>query len=382
MIAPSHAILLIDDDQEKLQGLAARVRDRDLKWLKCENGIRARTRIRRLRSSEKVGEDTVLVVTDYDLTTAVKGLFGHSVVAWCRNQFIPVGDFSRGHRDALSTEPDLFELRVPRVEADAVDYIVRIFDGFRRIRAGIEAHPEVAECGAKSSAGARHAARSREDLESQLGPYLSRPGLFNSFLLDTLRGGTQGKGDETAAEKVRLLTYILGHVLVNAVLKYPGPILAGGPLCAYLAASPKDSEKVAGLFRRARYTGPFDGGETLYWGDEVDVVIEEMASEFEVEDAEYKSFGEYRRAVVGKALGGSLAKHDCDRCDGEKGGFWCPFTRRAVCERGDCSSTSSSWVPFGAYACRVERGLLRRVVPDPRALRARVLRNGGQSPEH
>ena len=353
MTAPRHAILLIDDEREKLQSLAARVRKRvDMaevrEWHPRENEDPA------VAFKREVGADTVLVVTDYDLTTAVKGLFGHSVVAWCRNQFIPVGDFSRGHREALSTEPDLFELRVPRNDAEAVFYIERIFDGFRRIREGIEAHAELLSAG-RSPAQVLAALLDREDLESQLGPYLSRPGLFNSSLLDTLTGGEQGKGDATAAEKARLLTYILGHVLVNAVLKYPGPILAGGPLCAYLAASTKDIETVAGLFKHARYTGPFDGGETLYWRDEVDAVIEEMASKFEVEDAEYKSFGDYRRAVIGKALGGSLAKHDCDRCNGEKGGFWCPFTRRAVCERGDCSSTASSWVPYGAYACRVER---------------------------
>ena len=353
MTAPSHAILLIDDELEKLQSLAALVRDRVdtaevREWYPCENEDPS------VAFERAVGEDTMLVVTDYDLTTAVKGLFGHSVVAWCRNQFIPVGDFSRGHREALSTEPDLFDLRVPRHEADAVVYIVRIFDGFRRIREGIEAHAELLSAG-RSPAQVLAALLDREDLESQLSPYLSRPGLFNSFLLDTLTGGKQGNGDATAEEKARLLTYILGHVLVNAVLKYPGPILAGGPLCAYLAASPKDFEEIAGLFKRARYTGPFDGGEMLYWRDEVDAVIEEMASKFEVDDEDYKSFGDYRRAVIDKALGGALAKHDCDRCNGENGGFWCPFTKRAVCERGDCSSTASSWVPSGAYACRVER---------------------------
>lgn len=94
MIAPSHAILLIDDDREKLQRLAARVRERlDMaevrEWYPRENENPS------VAFARKVREDTVLVVTDYDLTTAVKGLFGHSVVAWCRNQFIPVGDFSR-----------------------------------------------------------------------------------------------------------------------------------------------------------------------------------------------------------------------------------------------------------------------------------------------
>ena len=87
------------------------------------NGIRVRTRTRQPAFDRMAGEGTVLVVTDYDLTRAVKGLFGHSVVAWCRNRFIPVGDFSRGHREALATEPDLYELRVPHSEADAVAYI-------------------------------------------------------------------------------------------------------------------------------------------------------------------------------------------------------------------------------------------------------------------
>ena len=353
MSAPSQAILLIDDERAKLKSLAGRVRDqvdavevREWYPLEGEDPSKAFGR--------EAGEGTVLVVTDYDLTRAVKGLFGHSVVAWCRNQFIPVGDFSRGHQNALSTEPDLFELRVPCIEVDAAAYIVRMFEGFRRIREGIEKHPALLS-GGRSPAQVLAVLLGRKNLESQLGPYLSRPSLFNSSLLDTIKGGEHGKGRATADQKKRLLTYILGHVLVNAVLKYPGPILAEGPLCAYLATSRKDIDKVAGLFKDAKYTGPFDYGERLFWRDDVDATVEEFAGKFEVKDTEYESFGDYHRAVVGKALGGAIAKHECDRCDGVKGGFWCPFKKRAVCERSDCSSTASSWVPSGAYACRVER---------------------------
>ena len=353
MNAPSRAILLIDDELDKLKSLAGRVRGRVEgaevnEWYPREDENPAEAFDRMAK------EGTVLVVTDYDLTTAVKGLFGHSVVAWCRNQFIPVGDFSRGHRDALSTEPDLFELRVPRDEEDAVGYIVRMFEGFRQIRDGIEQSPGLLSQGG-SPAQVLAALLGREDLESQLGPYLSKPGLFNSSLLDTLTSGEHGKVRAKAPEKIKLLTYILGHVLVNAVLKYPGPILAEGPLCAYLATSSKDIEKVAGLFENARYTGPFDDGERLFWRDEVDAVVEKLARELKIEDSEYGSFGDYHRGVIDKALGGSMARHGCDRCDGVKGGFWCPFTKQAVCERSDCSSTASSWIPSGAYACRVER---------------------------
>ena len=248
----------------------------------------------------------------------------------------------------------MFELRVPLNEADAVAYIDRMFEGFRRIQEGIEQDSELLTT-QRSPAQVLALLLDRKELKSQLGPYFSKPGLFNSSLLDTLTGGEHKRGSATAAEKTRLLTYILGHVLVNAVLKYPGPILAEGPLCAYLATSPNDIERVAGLFDAARYTGPFDAGERLFWRGDVDEVVERLAQEFEVDDTEYRSFGDYHRAVIDKALSGSMAKHECDRCDGLKGGFWCPFTKRAVCERSDCSSTASSWVPSGAYACRVER---------------------------
>ena len=347
------AILLIDDEGEKLESMARHVR-RELASVTVHAWCPNEEEDPSAEFERLVGDDTVIVVTDYDLTTAVKGFFGHTVVGWCRNRFVPVGDFSRGHRDALSTEPDLFELRVPREEVEAVAYIARMFKGFSRIREGIRQNRAVLG-GRRSPAQVLAALLGRQDLESQLGPYLARPGFFNSSLLDTLTGGEHGERDTSAAEKTRLLTYILGHVLVNAVLKYPGPILGEGPLCAYLATSSQDMERLADLFGDARYTGPFDDGERLFWRDGVDARVELLAKEFDVEDSEDGSFGDYHRSVIEKALGGDLARHACERCDGVKGGFWCPFTKQAVCERSDCSSTASSWVPAGAYACRVER---------------------------
>ena len=346
-------ILLIDDDEDKLESLARKVRGKveaaDVRtWYPNDNEDPSK------EFAQNVSDGTVLVVTDYDLTTAIKGLFGHSVVGWCRNQFIPVGDFSRGRREALSTEPDLFKFRVPHVEAEAVSYINRMFEGFRQIREGIETNPELLS-GGRSPAQVLAKLLGRHDLESELGPYLSEPGLFNSSLLDTLKRSDQGSSGVSENEKTKLLTYILGHVLVNAVLKYPGPILAEEPLCAYLATSYEDIERVVPLFKSASYKGPFDCGERLFWRDKVDEVVEGLAKQVEVDDSGYDSLGDYRRAVVKKALGGSIAEHMCDRCQGVKGGFWCPFMKRAVCERGDCSSTASSWVPSGAYACRVER---------------------------
>ena len=257
------AILLIDDLEEKLASMERLVGEelgpgKVCAWSPKEGEEPSRV------FEELVGDETVLVVTDYDLTTAVNGFFGHTVVAWCRNRSIPVADFTRGHRDALSEEPDLFELRVPRGEAEAIAYIVRAFRGFERIRQGIERDPALVAEG-RSPAQVLAALLGREDMESHLGPYLSRPGLFNSSLVETLTGGEDGERDASATEKRRLLTYILGHVLLNAVLKYPGPILGEGPLCAYLAGSMENVDRIATLFEGARYEGPFSEGERHFW---------------------------------------------------------------------------------------------------------------------
>ena len=225
MTSASGSIVLIDDDRESLERLEAGVReavgDATVRpWYPSPDGDPA-------DEFERIaGEDTVLVVADYDLTRAVKGLFGHSVVAWCRSRFIPVGDFSRGHIGALATEPDLFDLRLPRDEAQAAAFIARMFEGFSRVRAGIEANVALVSEG-RSPGQILSYLVGREELESQLAPYMSRPGLFNSSLLDTLTEAMHPEDEsERLAEKIRLLTYIVGHVLVNAVMKYPARSLA------------------------------------------------------------------------------------------------------------------------------------------------------------
>lgn len=353
MTSPELSILLVDDDPRKLKSLAQRVRKK-LEDVAVEEWYPAKDADPAKAFDARIGKNTVLVVADYDLTKAVTGLFGHSVVAWCQRKLIPVGEFSRGHRHALATEPDLFDLRVPQGDEEAAAFIARVFDGFCRVREGIEQNPSLLVEG-HSPAQMLSALLHRTDQEPQLAPYVSRPGLFNAALLDSLK--SEGSEEETvrAAEKTKLLTYILGHVLVNAILEYPGPILGEGPLCAYLSTSTDEFEAIAGLFEEALYSGPFNGGQRLFWRDRVDAVIDRNAETSGVLESNASSFGDYHRHVLTAVLERRPAAHQCTRCDGLKGGYWCPFTRRAVCERTDCSSPSSSWVPSGAYACRVER---------------------------
>ncbi len=354
------SILLIDDNDANLKklvdGLSRLLPDVTLKaWCPTEEEGPPETVFEALTDG-----GTVLVVTDYDLTTGVKGLFGHSIVGWCQSRSIPVGDFSRANNAALPKEPNLFELRVPTDEKEGAAFIANAFEGFRSIREKIADNPRLLT-ERRSLAAVLSALLGRPRLESQFAAYMSRLGTSNSALLQRLRDAAAADAQPGDEEKTRLLAYVLGHVLLNAVLKYPGSILSGEVLCAYLATTPDEIDPLTDLFKDARYEGPFSNGAPLFWRDEVDSILDKRAAD--IADDQFESFGDFNRGVTEAALKRPLARHKCVRCDGMKGGFWCPFTMRPVCERTDCSVPASSWIPSGAQLCRLERGFYDEWAP-------------------
>jgi len=293
----------------------------------------------------------VLVATDYDLTSTVRGLFGVTIVAWCQQRFIPVGDFSRGNVAALPKEPNLFELRIPTNEAEAARFIVSTFNGFLEIKRGLLDDPDIISS-RLSLAAVLASILSRPELESQFTLYMSRLGASNSSLLDQLKLFA-GAAQPLVWDKIRLLCYVLGHVLLNAILKYPGPILSEKALCGYVATSEDEAENLFKIFETARFEGPFGHYARYYWRDGVDNKIDELG--LALDGDQFETFADFNRGAVERALGRKLDNHDCARCGGVKGGFLCPFTQRPVCLQSDCSVAASSWIPQGAQLCRVER---------------------------
>lgn len=347
------SILLIDDNEIVLRGLhdklsellpATEVEIRTWTPTTADNDLSA-------VFESKVDNDTVLVVTDYDLTTSVKGLFGLSFVGWCQNKSIPVGDFSRGNIAALPKEPNLFEFRVPPNDIDGARFIASTFRGFQAIRKAIAGDPEILSA-RRSLAAVLATLLGREHLDSQFALYMSRLAAANSALVQRLRdfAGPQVPDD---SDKIQLLTYLLGHVLLNAILKFPGPILSDKSLCAYMATSVEEFEHIAPIFAEASYDGPFSEVGQYFWREDVDVILDKIGAEIAGED--FDTFADYNRRAVETVLGRPLRLHGCERCGGKGGGFLCPFTQRPVCQRPDCSVPASSWIPQGAQLSRVER---------------------------
>jgi hypothetical protein len=350
------SILLIDDKQEAVDELTT-----TLSTVLHGDTVEIRTWVPSQDDDDpyqaflaKVNEDTTLVVTDSDLTSQGQlGLFGASIVAWCQQLAIPVGDYSR-NLTSLPKAPELFELRVPPDPQAAATYVAAIFKGFRDIGDALAANDELIV--KRSPSAVLAALLNQPDLESQIGLYAIRLGPASGALMHKV----EHHDAPSAQEKRSLLNYVAGHLLLN-VLRFPGPILSLRALKAYVASDEADAQEVVALFDSARYSGPFsDLG--LYFGlTGVDAVIEKLAESLP-QRQDYETSGEFHRAVLESALKRKLSRHECPtRCFGKNGGFLCPFTDRTVCERPDCSVGSNSWLPQGAKLCRIEKDFFRRM---------------------
>ena len=357
------SILLIDDDDNLLSELETAIRQRldpaqaDLrKWVPTRDDEDPKAAFESL-----IDPETALVVTDYDLTAkGHTGLFGSTIVDWCQARAIPVGDFSRRTTAGLPKEPNLFELRVPSDSETASAYVAGVFRGFVDIKLALETRSELLS--KHSPAGVlADVLRVPED-ENQLALYGARFGGVSGALLEQIGNTEAGDTEPLAQKKIALLSYIVGHLLLNAVLRFPGPILSVLALKAYVASDEADAADVREVFEPARYAGPFAQLEPFYWLAGVDRILDALASALPA-DLETETAGEVHRMALEATLRRELRRHNCSRCEGQNGGFFCPFTRKTVCHREDCSVGSSSWIPQGAKLCRFEREFFEEWAP-------------------
>jgi hypothetical protein len=349
------SLLLIDDTHRLLEELAT-----DLKTHMSVDEVEIRTweptkeETSALEAFDNLVDDsTVLVVTDYDLTSQGRtGLFGSSIVGWCQARAIPVGDYSRGNHSSLPKEPNLFELRVPTDRQESAKFIASVYRGFKWIRERLAEKPALLEKG--SPAAVLSELLGFPEMENQFSLYGGRLGTTNGALLDRIMRTAPDDIDPGADEKRALLCYIVGHLLLNSVLRFPGPILSGRSLAAYVACHESETDVLCDLFQEAAYDGPFSELHRFFWLSGVDELLEEYSTLLP-EELNAQTQGELNREAVEVKLGRKMARHGCQRCNGLNGGFLCPFTRRTVCQQADCSVGSNSWIPRGARLCRIER---------------------------
>ncbi len=290
--------------------------------------------------------DTTLVVTDYDLSKGTLGLFGSTIVDWCQERLLPCADFSRGRPRRTPSQPDLFELKIPtRTVQEGAQEAISLARGFTAVFGSLG---DMSQMDSPSNALAH--AMDAEDLEPELSQYFTRLGSVGPGVREHLHHGLAADARSTLLR--RAMTYVVGHVLRNAVLGFPGPLMHLPGLSAYVGTSPDETEVLKRVFTSALYEGPFADFQSYYWRHKVDDKLEQISTHVPPTEEE-----RWARSVLEAHLDRSLAAHTCQRegCDGINGGFWCPYTNRAVCARADCSVTSDSWIPRGATLTRIER---------------------------
>jgi hypothetical protein len=133
-------------------------------------------------------------------------------------------------------------------------------------------------------------------------------------------------------------------------------------LKSYVATEDADNANVVALFDGARYCGPFADKDEYFWLSGIDAVLDDLKRSLP-ENYEAETTGEFYREALERKLSRDLARHDCPRCHGKNGGFFCPFTERTVCQLPDCSVGSNSWIPQGAKICRIERDFFDEWAP-------------------
>lgn len=351
-------VLVIDDEHDRLEQLVALLRAelpkvRITPWQPLGDE-RAYPRFREL-----VEVPTGLIVTDHDLTKSSTGLLGSTITGWSQELFIPVCNFSRQPPHSLPRESNFFELKIPRAPDDAVraQYIARVFEGFESLGAYVRLHSRDQGSPAALLAGAM----GYPDLQDELAPYIASVSSASSALLKDFREAGEVPQEDA---QLKLQTFILGHVLVNAVLEFPGPVMSRSTLAGYCALGAEAEDRLAELFAGAVYDGPFGAPGAYFLRVLVDQRIDELAAAaMEATDlGTAAEVDEYNRAVVALALG-DAPPHGCERCAGTRGGYWCPFKLRPVCNRDDCSVSSTNWIPRGATLCRVERDYYDELAP-------------------
>jgi hypothetical protein len=343
------AILFIDDKPEQVDSLIDQVRQK-----LGERNVELRSWVPRERDPRKafddhLSTDTTLVVTDQDLTEAQLGLFGSTIVEWCQQRAVPVADYSRALGE-IKKEPDLFEIRVPRDERKTASFVTGVFHGFDAINNKLEEDNEIAL--GRSPAAVLARVVNAPDAEADFALYAIRLASASGALTSRVMAFADPSKEPSDKEKRAILAYIVGHLLLNSVLRYPGPILSLRALEAYLATNQAGDPKVLDLFKTARYDGPFAELDTFHWLGRVDEILEPLIPEGNLPETN----GELHRHVIERALNTELERHPCpERCKGQNGGYLCPFTQKTVCIRADCSVGSNSWIPQGARICRIER---------------------------
>lgn len=140
----------------------------------------------------------------------------------------------------------------------------------------------------------------------------------------------------------------LGYWINNVLLQFPGPVVSLGAAASYLDILEADfkREEIEGLFKDAKYNGPFNEKAPYWWRRKLDEIIANSLLE---SDSQMISGFEFV-----KRKGIEVKRSQCF-WGHEGSGYYCIVRQVPVCSNPEHSVNPSGWVPLGADLSRIEK---------------------------
>ena len=239
----------------------------------------------------------MLVVTYYDPNNSLNNILGPSIVRSCKSKLVPVGEFSKESRFGFLERPNLFDIRFPSNTECIPSYIANLYDGFKMIREHLNVNPQITKNGMKLSNIMANIAQ-RDEMYNEFYWYTENIDRSNNNLVLYMTEYASNSGKPNQRDIKYLLTYVIGHLFLNSVLKYPGPILSEDVLCSYLSIKRPAPESLQKIFSKAKYKGPFCKLGRFYWRRDIDTIIFNSSGDF---NGDYPGEGAFNRAVLKKS---------------------------------------------------------------------------------
>ena len=345
-------ILLIDDDTENL-GEVSTVLSRKLK----PKGVEVRNLIPQsfdanlLENIRKMlKKNPMLVVTNFGLPGGIRNFFGPAIVNSCKAHLIPVGEYSNHVNAEFIQKPNLFDISIPNEGTCIPSYIAEIYSGFKNVRDYLDSTPGILNKNMHLSEIIAQIT-GREELHHEFYRYTENMDRAENNLFIYMTEHSNYTSNSKRKVLKNMLSYVIGHLILNSILKFPGPIISEDVLCSYLSIKKPADSKLSKVFAKAKYKGPFNKINQYYWRREIDTILYKSSENL---NEDYPGEGAYNRAILGN-LGVSVEAFNCTRCKGVRGGYFCPFTKKTVCADTNCSVSTEGWVTLGADLCRIER---------------------------
>ena len=319
-------ILIIDDDPKEINDVAENLKkeynlkeDEIVIW-----GPKSGDNDPLIAIEDKLEAEPTLVICDFDLTGkgGFNGLFGPVIEKMCHSRLIPVGEYTVNNKFQIPSTPNLFNIHVDKDSVTATAEIAAAYKGFILINELVNEKSYVGN-GDLNYSNILARILNRGHLYYEFSKYLDSFERVNEFLIQYLENNAESLNDDEDFEstKNKVIAYVIGHVLLNTVLRYPGPILSERILCSYLSISESETNWLKDFFQRAIYKGPFSELGTFYWLETINDIVEENSDEI----GNISYVGAFNQAVV-KKINKNIKLFECKKTglECQLGGYYCP----------------------------------------------------------